>query len=505
MGNTPLWIACLDELDLPHLMATDASVIGRMIYACLMCNIGLDERHLRVNSQRVLVACLDNTLRLPNVTPLSTMTTVAQKTQELVLRHSGTNPDTLSDNPWLYQAFVENYLLGEVKLRGPARTDWPTTYKLLEDLENSVTVNLPTEALSTTDTAGADAPTRRLSALELAFFRQQNELEESGAAMLRNDIPGILAHLRENNPESLSPLGSFNDKVVKENAAHVGLKLVGSKVSEKNPAPEVPDLASVHSSSDGSKPPSVSEVALTAQGAPVAPYNGAPTKKEPSGPFSSKYSDAERKSARDKYIKMTPSQLHDAVRSVEDDEFRKYFHKNKDKVQSTGAGSPAVDLKAWKSDSKGTDPPILRDSWSPKWWFLMFRCRTLTRGYSKANLALDKEQDPDFDESSVPSMAVFKALCAEHTKKKAATAKERARNKRKSDGGDPPDDDATNASAKLSVEEEAEKTVAREVEEAKRSKALKAALAKRRASYNASVQDGVTLDVDTGHVTGGAT
>ena len=162
-----------------------------------------------------------------------------------------------------------------------------------------------------------------------------------------------------------------------------------------------------------------------------------------------------------------------------------------------------MDLGLWNKDSKGSDPPVRDDDWSPEWWFLMFRCRVLSNGYSKfkANLALDKKFDPDLDVSLLPSPKVLKAYAEAHaTKIKNRKPKLNPKEDSPGDGNESED----SADAKLSVKEEADRIFKSDVEKAERDKAIQALLVERRTSHNKSLgPKGVALDVNTGsHVTG---
>ena len=137
----------------------------------------------------------------------------------------------------------------------------------------------------------------------------------------------------------------------------------------------------------------------------------------------------------------------------------------------------------------------------------MFRCRVLSKGYSKfeANLALDKRFDPDLDVSLLPSPKVLKAYAEAHATKSNTKIKNRKPklNPKEDSPGDG-NESEDSADAKLSVKEEADRIFKSDVEKAERDKAVQALLVERRTSHNKSLgTKGVALDVNTGsHVTG---
>lgn len=406
-GERQLILSCIDPDDVSHMIAGDVHPVGRLMFSVYFSIVGVDLKATRAASFSLLRMSIDQTLKLPESQHVADLLVVCQQTQSLIAKHAGLNPDSILSNHWFYQSCTESFLHGQLALTGSTRSDWQDLRSFLDDAENSLKVAIP-----------GDKPDSLcvLSPLELAYYRQCQELQDQGKP-LPPGVPTTLAYIREHHPQALEPLQTLATKALALQRQQVGV--MDSKKAPAGTSPKVPDFSRMATG----KSQSVSAVAYSAStDSPASRDPGAPAKMEATGPFSSRYSNADRAASRDKWIRASPTDLAKRVSSTShrDKYGFSFFFRNKDgSIRLSDVGAPHIDLEKWRKACQSNDKPVLNDDMTPNMWYFLTRCRYLSPGFAGkkkkfVNLALERDSDPFFDENDLISAADRATLAREH-------------------------------------------------------------------------------------------
>ena len=310
-------------------------------------------------------------------------------------------------HPVLMQIAVETFLAGHITAECHSRPDYLEMEKGLisrvKDFDN-MTIKLEGKSVSVSQTD-------RVIAMLIS------QRMESGVGLPWDDPMAVIEAMKTTEPDCLKDI-SFLHGIASTMYEDKRLRAVdGSSSSGKKPqtrgsapfdaairAKGVASMALSLGDAGGSGDTQASSTGGAQANAARERNSGAPYKEEASGPFSDKYSNNVRATAKSKYAKMAPLDLYNKMtdkngRWSGPQILEQFFTINEGKLSRTPIGGPSVKTSAWYEQASldRNARLILNNDCTPDNWYALCRARALQRsqnttaGKKEANLALEHD------------------------------------------------------------------------------------------------------------------